>query len=240
MPAKYSMSAVVPAYNEERRLEAAVLRTMITMQALGLDYEVIIVDDGSTDLTSQIAGCVAAEYPQVQFVAHASNQGLGGAFKTGLSQASKEYVILVPVDSPLDVPDLQAYLPRLAVCDIVVGVRSERLGYTLVGRFMSFVYNRILVPLLFNLGLADVNWIQVYRRELFTKEIVSFHNRRMFYLVEILVQARRNGLIVAEVPSAMKKRLHGRASNTRPSVIIRTLWDMFSFFWRQRNEKYLS
>ncbi len=147
--------------------------------------------------------------------------------------------MFVPVDNPLDIEDMEAYLPRMDVCDIVVGYRVERLGYSGFARFASFVYNRILIPLLFNIGLTDVNWIQVYRRNLFSSGIIRFDNSRFFYLVEILVKARRQGLIIAEVPARMKRRMYGRATNTRLSVIARTIYDMLKFFWeiREKNKK---
>ncbi|MCK5161504.1 MAG: glycosyltransferase family 2 protein [Candidatus Aureabacteria bacterium] len=236
---RYSVSVVIPAHNEEKILENAVLHTMKTFQSLNLDFEMIIVDDRSTDKTGQIADSIASCYPNIYCFHHGTNQGSGGAFRTGIAHAVKKYVMFVPVDNPLDIEDMEAYLPRMNVCDIVVGYRVERLGYSGFARFASFVYNRILIPLLFNIGLTDVNWIQVYRRNLFSSGTIRFDNSRFFYLVEILVKARRQGLIIAEVPARMKRRMYGRATNTRFSVIARTIYDMLKFFWeiREKNKK---
>ena len=118
----------------------------------------------------------------------------------------------------------------------MVGVRSERVGYTRFAKFASYVYNRILVPLLFNIGVADVNWIQVYRRSLFSDGIIQFQNSRIFFLVEILVQAKRNRLIIAEVPSRMRKRLVGEPTCSRFSTIFITLIDAFRFFMKIKKE----
>lgn len=231
-----SLSVVMPAFNEEGILENAVLQVLQTLGTLSLDYEIVLVNDKSTDKTGEIAQRLASTYPKIKCIHHEKNLGLGGAFKTGISHSTKDYVILIPIDNPLYPGEIEEYLKRMGVCDIVVGFRNERVGYNWFTRLASFTYNRIFVPLLFNIGLSDVNWIQVYRRNLFSEGIIDFHNTRIFFLVEILVQARRKRLIIAEVPVNMKRRLYGKATAFRMSIIFKTFWDMLTFFMRIRRE----
>ena len=225
-----NISIIMPAYNEEPNIRSATLQNMETFSALGLDYEMIIVNDFSSDKTGEIADELAREYPEVRSYHHKQNQGAGAAFKTGIAHAKKDYVIFVPFDHPLTHEDLQAYLPRIGICDVVVGARVKRQGYSTFARLASFVYNRIMIPLLFNIGISDVNWIQIYRRSHFEDGTLAFGNSKIFFLVEILVQARKNKLIIVEVPSKMEVRLHGRATSTRFSVIWVTFWDAIRFF----------
>lgn len=227
-----SISVIITAYNEEQGLEQSVLSTRQTFHDLGLDYEIIIVDDCSQDRTPQIIKDISKRYPEIRYIEHEKNMGSGCAFKTGIAHATKDYVIFVPVDNPLDLADIQAYLPRMAVCDIIVGSRLDRVGYSRFARFASFMYNRIFVPLLFNIGVDDVNWIQVYRRSLFTDGIITFDGSRFFWLVEILVQAKRNLLVVAEVPARMKKRAYGRATSTRLIIMLEAFWHMLRFWYK--------
>lgn len=234
---KYSISAIIPAYNEERNIEKVILHTMETFQTLSFDFEIIIVDDSSTDRTGEIVNEIAGRSPNVHAFHHEKNLGSGGAFKTGIVHAEKDYVIFVPADNPLDVEDMKAYLPRMDVCEIVVGFRIERVGYSRFARFASFTYNRILIPLLFNIGINDVNWISIYRRNLFTDGTITFNSTSLFWLVEILIRARRKHLIVAEVPARMKKRMYGRATNTRFSVMFQTFTEMIRFFLLIQKEK---
>jgi glycosyltransferase involved in cell wall biosynthesis len=225
-----NISIVMPAYNEELNIRSATLQNMETFSALGLDYEIIIVNDFSSDKTGEIADELAGKWSEVRSFHHKQNQGVGGAFKTGIAHAKKNYIIFIPCDNPMTCEDLQAYLPRVDVCDIVVGVRVERLGYSTFARVASFVYNRIMIPLLFNIGLADVNWIQVYRRSHFEDGTLAFENSNIFFLVEILVQARKNKLIIVEVPSRMALRMHGKATSARFSVVWATFLDAMKFF----------
>jgi glycosyltransferase involved in cell wall biosynthesis len=225
-----SISIVTPAFNEEKNLERAVLDTMRTFDKLGLDYEVVIVNDASTDRTPEIADALARGNPKIRTLHHQRNQGIGGGLKTGIAHCTKDYVVLVPCDNPLDEQDVLAYLPRLGACDIVVGDRAERVGYSPLANFASFVYNRIFVPLLFNIGLSDVNWIQMYRRSIFSDGLIDFHSTNIFCLVEILALARKKRLILAEVPARMRKRLHGKATCTKPRVVIKTFIEMIALF----------
>lgn len=232
----YGISAIIPAYDEERNIEKAIFHTMETFQTLGCDFEIIVVDDGSQDRTGEIINEIAGRNPSVRAFHHEKNLGSGSAFKTGIVHAEKDYVIFVPADNPLDVEDMEAYLPRMDISDIVVGYRRERVGYSRFARFTSFTYNRILIPLLFNIGINDVNWISIYRRNLFADGIITFNSMRLFWLVEILIQARRKHLIITDVPARMKNRVYGRATNTRFLVIWQTFAEMIGYFWKIRRE----
>ena len=170
----------MPAYNEEHSIVSAVDENKESFSSLGLDFEIIIVNDASTDGTAEIADQLAKQNKNISCYHHHSNLGPGGAFKTGVLYSKKEYIIFIPFDNPLSVDDLKTYLPMVEVCDIVVGVRTERMGYNRFERFASFFYNRILVPLLFNIGVSDVNWIQIYRRKFFEDGTLNVKNTKIF------------------------------------------------------------
>ncbi len=228
------ISAIMPAYNEERGLEDAVLANLGTFAKAGLDFDIIIVDDCSRDGTKAIGERLSREHPLVRCHSLPVNSGSGAALRRGIELSDKDFVIFAPVDNPLTPEDLAAYLLRVDVCDIVVGNRMERVGYTRFALFCSFVYNRILIPLLFNIGVNDVNWIQVYRRGHFENGTLRYKSNRLFYLVEILIKAKQAGLIVAEVPAKMNRRVYGNPTCSKPSVMLLTLWELFRFFIKNR------
>ena len=234
---RHSVSVIIHAYNEEQSIESSVFQTKKTFEELDLVFEIIIVNDNSADRTGEIAEDLAEHYSNIHCFHNEKNSGIGGAFKTGINHATKEYVMLVPVDNPMDIEDMKNYLQRMDVCDIVVGVRSSRVGYTLFASFASFIYNRVLVPLLFNIGVSDVNWIQIYKKKLFLEDVLSFNSTGIFFFVELLVRARMKLLIIAEVPSKMKPRLHGKATSGRIMVMIQTFINMISFFLRMHLQK---
>lgn len=233
----FSISVIIPAYNEEKNIECAVSRTIKTFEEMGFNYELIIINDGSIDRTGEIAAELAGRYSNVSVWEHEKNLGSASAFRTGIAHAQKDYLIFVPIDNPLEKEDIEAYLPRIAFCDIVVGSRIERVGYNRFARFASFMYNRIFIPVLFNIGIGDVNWIQIYRRNLFSDSVISFNSKSIFWLVEILIRAKKKRLVIAEVPAKMKKRMYGRATCTRFSVILYTFLEMLRFFFALRKEE---
>lgn len=225
------LSVVLPAYNEEALLDACVRRLHAALAALGVQAEIVIVNDGSRDRTAKIADALARDLPGVTAV-HQANQGIGGAFRTGVQRAAGDYLILWPADMPAEPADLAPYTSQFGRADVIVGVRQARLGYNPLMRFNAWLYPR-LVALLFGLQLRDVNWIHAYRRELFSR--VTLTQRGIPMLVEALVRLRDLGATFVEVDVVMKQRLGGVASASRLKVMWRTLTGLFAFWklWRR-------
>jgi glycosyltransferase involved in cell wall biosynthesis len=226
MPLK--LSVIVPAFNEAGLLEDTIRRLRNALDGLQLHAEIIIVDDGSRDGTALIADRLAAELTNVA-TCHQTNQGIGGAFRTGVERASGEYLILWPADMPAEVSDLEPYARQFENADVIVGVRRARVGYNPVMHLNSWIYPR-LVRFLFGLRLRDVNWIHAYRRQQFLK--IHLTQRGIPMLVEALVRLRDLGLTFVEVEVDMKARAGGVASAARPRVMWRTLKGLFEL-WRE-------
>jgi len=225
-----SLSIVMPAFNEEKNLLTAVHRTCETLDAQALSYEIIIVDDGSRDKTPIIAEALSQKQPYLICIRHDKNQGIGAAFWSGVRKASLDYIILVPCDSPLMPEDLAAFLPHTGVIDIIAGSRKKRTSYSFGLKFMSFVYNRILIRILFQIPLSDVNWIQMYRRRIFSEGGITIEHSGIFFFAEVLIKAQRKGYSMIEVPVTMQKRIHGRSTISRFPIIAKILGDMICFF----------
>jgi glycosyltransferase involved in cell wall biosynthesis len=220
----------MPAYNEEPGLESAVLECLETCRKAGLVFEFIIVNDCSKDRTGEIANRLAENHPEVRVCHHEVNKGAGAGIRTGLQAAGMEYLIFIPVDNPLSPEDLAPYLPHLGQADIIAGIREQRVGYPLLARVGSFIYSRILIPLLFRLRVKDPNWIQVYRRSIFSEQGIRIDYDGMFFPVAILIQAQRKGLVIVSVPARMKLRLHGKATCFRFTAVWKAFKDMMDFY----------
>ncbi|HEY4300808.1 MAG TPA: glycosyltransferase family 2 protein [Candidatus Didemnitutus sp.] len=223
-----ALSVILPAYNEEILLDGCVRRLHGALRTLGIAAEIILVDDGSRDRTPQIADALALELPGV-VVCHQANQGIGGAFRTGVARAAGDYLILWPADMPAEPSDLQPYAAQFGKADVIVGVRRARLGYNPLMRLNAWLYPR-LARFLFGLRLRDVNWIHAYRREKFIR--ITLTQRGIPMLVEALVRLRDLGATFAEVDVEMKARLGGVPSASRLKVMWRTLRGLLQL-WRQ-------
>ncbi len=223
--AAFPLTVIVPAYNEEALLDGTVRSLRNTLATLGLDAEIVIVNDGSRDRTGLIADALARTDSSL-VVCHQQNQGLGGAIRRGAAQARGEYLLPWPADMPVNREDLRPFIDHLGQADVLVGCRRRRAGYNVLMRFNSWLYPRLVVAL-FGLRLRDVNWIHLYRRDHF--QAIPLTQRGIPMLVEILVRLRDRGATFLEIEVEMKPRAGGVASAARLRIMWRTLVGLLAF-----------
>jgi glycosyltransferase involved in cell wall biosynthesis len=230
-----SVSCTIMAYNEEATLAEATTDVVDALAAFGdREFEVIIVDDGSTDRTPEIARALAARYPQVRVVTHERNRGPGSALLTGFAESRHELVCFHPADQQLPFAEVAALLPLLDEHDLVICSRTSRPGYTVMRQLSSRVYIA-LVHLLFGLrDFDDFNFVYLYRKELLDR--IRIETRGVFMPTELMIKAVAAGAKVAPAIVTCLPRRAGVASCGRPAVIAETFWQMVRFFarWRLR------
>jgi len=225
------ISLVLPMYNEEESIRTAVTAAENVLEPItGGNYEIIIVDDASTDRTGQIAEELAAEDPHIRPVHHASNRTLGGAIRTGLSHSQGEVVIYTDADLPCDMGYIAKALPLLDEADVVIGYRiSRQEGFK---RWLySKVYN-LLIRLFLKLKVRDVN----FAFKLFNRQVVKameLHSEGSFIDAEMLAEAQRKGFRIAEIPVKYQPRQAGESTLARPTVILKIFREMFQYWRRQ-------
>ena len=223
------LSVVVPAYNEGAGLPAALDEIAAALQALGRPWEIVVVDDGSTDDTVAVARRVAAERANVRVVQNGSNLGIGGALRNGVREARLELVTIVPADIAFDLARLSDMLAAMEGADVLVCLRSDRRDSSLFRKVVSQVYIG-LVQRLFALPLQQFNYIHVYRRAIF--ERVAYESNGVFFHAELLIRARDAGFVLREFPLEYRPRRAGAAKGARLRTIWRTFRDLVRFWWR--------
>jgi glycosyltransferase involved in cell wall biosynthesis len=224
------VSIVVPAWNEEHSIEECVRTIYGTLRSREMDFEIVVVDDGSRDQTLAAARKLEQEFPgAVRVEAHGTNQGLGAALRTGFLAAQGEYLTVCPADFLLTLEHWLPFESALGQADVLVGCRQRRAGYNLLMRFNSWLYP-YLVSFLFGLRLRDVNWICVYRKNQLCQ--IDLTQRGIPMLTEMLVKLRDLGATFREVDCQQQARTRGTASASRLSVMWKTLTGLIGF-WRQ-------
>ncbi len=196
----------------------ATARSMVTtLERLTADYEVIVVNDGSRDRTSEVVAALSAENPRVRCVSHRHNRGYGAALATGFTAATSELIFLTDGDKQFDVSELEQYLPLISDADLVIGYRSPRMD-----PFPRVVFGRgwnFLVRLLFGYTARDVDCaFKLFRREVWTGTII--HSTGSTFSAEFLIKARRRGFRVRELRATHHPRLVGTPTGARLSVIV--------------------
>jgi glycosyltransferase involved in cell wall biosynthesis len=224
------LSVVVPAFNEEANLRSSVTLVARKLDELSTSFEIIIVNDGSTDRTHAIAEELAEADTRIRLIDHPCNLGPGSGVFTGIEASRGEFVIFIPADLALDINELHKYIDASRECDLVVGIRSDRRDYSITRKFVSLV-NIALIKLLFGMKERQFNYIHMYRREMF--ERMSIGSRGVFITAEIMIRARDLGYRLQEVDITYVPRSGGKPACGSPTVIWSTVKDLFGFWWKR-------
>jgi glycosyltransferase involved in cell wall biosynthesis len=231
-----SVSAVLPAYNEEAIIEQTVVDVAIVLRELVSDYEIIVVDDGSHDRTRDALMALAERYPELplRVVLHDQNQGYGAALASGFAAATKELIFMTDGDRQFDVSELARFLPALdAATDLVIGWRTARADPPL--RLLNAQGWKLLVNGLFGYTAHDVDCaFKLFRRRVW--QSLTVHARGATFSAELLVKARRLGFQVKELPVRHLPRTAGSATGARLHVIVRAFWELFQLWRHLDNE----
>ncbi len=199
-----TVSVLVPARNEEGNVAPVIDKIAAAFAAIGLEGEVIFVNDGSTDGTAREAEECARRYPFVRVINHRRNLGLTEAMRTGFRQARGQVIIFLPGDMESDPEeDIPKLLNKMAEgYDVVAGWRQGRRDGKV---FASRIYNAVS-RLLFNVQAHDMNWIKAFRRQV----VENIHLRSDWHRF-ILMIAAAQGYRVGEVKTNYYPRQQGRS-----------------------------
>lgn len=237
-----SLSFVIPAFNEEANVAEALRRASAVCQTLGLDYEIILVNDGSRDRTGEIAKSMVGEIPHLRVIEHYPNRGYGGALKAGFYAASKEWIAFAPSDNQFDFNEVRKLLAEMHRADIITGYRANDAD-PFMRRINRWGWNW-LVQLLFGYMARDIDCgFKLFRREILD-QVTLFSNGAMID-TELLAGARARGYVITEVPLTHLPRLHGRPTGANLKVILRAFRDLVRFrlrLWRElyREHKHMA
>jgi glycosyltransferase involved in cell wall biosynthesis len=204
-----SLSVFFPAYNDGGTIASLVIRTVQVASRLTPDFEVIVVNDGSSDTTRDIADELARTYAQVRAIHHPKNRGYGGALRTGFGAATKDVIAYTDGDAQYDPGELELLWKHLTPdVDLVNGYkisRSDPLHRIIIGR----VYHHT-VKLLFRLRVRDVDCdFRMMRREVFDR--VRLERDTGVICLEMMRKIQDAGFRVVEVPVHHYHRTHGQS-----------------------------
>lgn len=224
---KPKISFFFPACNEEETVEELALRADKVLREITSEYEVIIVDDGSTDKTPQIADRLASENRRIRVVHHPQNRGYGTALRSGFAAAKLDLVFYTDGDLQFDVAELPLLIPLIEDADIVSAYKKRRMD-SWERKVVSWVYNKSL-RIFFDLPFRDVNCgFKLYRREIFSK--IELKSTRGLIDAEVLLKARKAGYRIVQIGVTHFKRRKG-GSRYRIREIVMTMAQMFQL-WR--------
>lgn len=222
-------------FNEANNIKETVERIVNLASEISDDYEVIVVDDASTDKSGDMADSLAgADSHHIRSVRLKKNTRFGGALKAGLAAASKDIVIYTDSDLPAKEDDIKKALELLdrTASDIVTAYSLVVKDSSLKRIAMSKVYN-FLVNILFRLKIRDINsGLKIYRREVLKG--LNLISKSPFIDVEIFAEASRKNCKISQYGLIFDLRMKGTSTISRSSVVARTFFDMLRYkFFRK-------
>jgi glycosyltransferase involved in cell wall biosynthesis len=203
------LSVFFPAYNDSGTIASMVIRAVQAASKVTEDYEVIVVNDGSSDATAQIADELAEKYPHVRVVHHPVNRGYGGALQTGFRSATKELIFYTDGDAQYDPAELaDLWNSMTPEADLVNGYkisRADPLHRIIIGR----LYHHI-VSTMFGLSVRDVDCdFRLMRRTIFDR--IELHKTSGVICLEMMKKIEDAGFRIVEVPVHHYHRAFGKS-----------------------------
>lgn len=227
----HSLSVAIPAYNEEESLETVVRSYLTLMERMGADFEIVLLDDGSTDRTRSIIERLAREYPdRISPVYHAKNEGMATAFTHAQHAAKKEYVIVLGADGQYPPEMIEVCCSRLGSCDVLICVREHK-HYYLYRAAVSFCY-RWIIRFLFGIDLFDPGGTKVIRRSLL--DTLTIRSQSVFSQPELVIRAAWSGYRIDVVSVPCVPRRAGKAKGCNAGLILAALRDVVVLWWVSR------
>ena len=219
------LSIVLPAYNEAANIEGVVRRVVDFFEPRGIDYEVIVVNDGSHDQTGEILAQLAAELPRLRPQNHPQNQGYGAALRTGFDAATKRYVFYMDGDGQFDIADIDNLLPLASEDCIVTGYRIRRRD-PFMRRLNARLFGGFLVRRLLGVKVRDLNCaFKLIPRKVLTG--MRLESTGALINAELYGRAVRAGVRIREVGVNHYPRTAGVQTGAHLGVIFRAFYDLF-------------
>ncbi|KKS34886.1 MAG: Glycosyltransferase [Parcubacteria group bacterium GW2011_GWC2_42_12] len=232
MENKYSLSLVIPAFNEEELLAGIIRESAVELSKVSDDFEIILVNDGSTDRTGQIAQKLAEEFKFLKIVNLEKNRGVGEATIAGLLAAQKEIIFNNTVDAFFNIKELPRFLPYFASYDIVSGYRTNLKSNSIYGKILTIGNFRLIKFLFPRPKLRAYQTVQFIKNEVIKK--IKIEAETTFIAPEILIKADHFGYKIKELGTEYQKRKAGEGKCGKPKFVIRSFYDILRcwFKWK--------
>jgi glycosyltransferase involved in cell wall biosynthesis len=235
--ARPSVSLVIPMFNEGENIEHAVACAIEALGDCSDDWEIVIVDDASTDGSVEIVEALSAIQPRIRLLRHEVNQKLGGTLRTGYAAARKDLVVYMDADLPFDPHVIGTAMRALQVtrADVIAGYRLDRTAEGLRRTVYSYLYNT-LIGVLFGWPHRDINFsFKLLRREVL--QAVELRSEGSLIDAELIVKAKNLGFVIQQLGLDYFPRTRGQSTLSSPAVIVKIFRELIRLFPEMRHPR---
>lgn len=241
MQEKPYLSVILPAYNEEARIVPSLKRRHDYLEKQKYSYEVLIVNDGSTDKTKELIINQIKDWPHFKLIDNKTNKGKGGVVRQGMLAANGEWRLFMDVDESVTINEIERFWPYIKSYEVIIGSRYIEGGkitkkQPLIRRIISRGGN-LLVQVLVAWGIKDTQCGFKIFAEHAAKEIFPILSmERWSFDIELVAIARKHGYKIKEVPVIWEEQAGSRLRAVKASA--RALKDLFVIWWNKIMGKY--
>jgi len=228
-----AISVFFPAYNEEKNIKQTIIKAVAVLEKIAQNYEVIVVNDGSTDKTGQIVNNLIKKNPRISMITHTPNRGYGAALKSGLYHASYPWIAFTDADGQFDFGEIEKFLAKKDQADLIIGYRLKRRDP--LPRIIIAQLLRIWNFILFGLWLKDADCgFKLIKKEVVDK-IGPLKTESAITETEFLARAKRAGFKIIEVPVHHYPRKAGKQTGGNLKVIFKAIKESLSLWQELRS-----
>lgn len=237
LEARPSVSLVIPMFNEEENIEHAIACAIEALQECSDDWEIIIVDDASTDRSAGIVERLSGEEPRIRLLRHRANRKLGATLRTGYAAATRNLVVYMDADLPFDPHVIGRVIQALRVtrADMIAGYRLDRTAEGFRRTIYSYLYNT-LIGFLFGWPHRDINFsFKLMRREVL--QAVELRSEGSLIDAELIVKAKNLGFVIQQLGLDYFPRSRGLSTLSSPAVIGKILRELIRLYPEMRHPR---
>lgn len=229
------LSIFFPFWNEEKSIEEVTRRALLVAENVAEKWEIILVDDGSSDKTLEKAKDLARKHRNVRVITHSPNRGYGAALKEGLVNAKYKLVVFTDGDLQFDFSEVSRMLEKIKGADMVIGYREKRRD-----NFARHILMKMLKAwdyLFFRINFKDIDCGFKLFKKSAIEQILPLRSEGAMITTEILVKASRKKLKIEQVVVSHLPRKEGNQSGGNLPVVIRAVLESFILWWDIRNKR---
>lgn len=234
-PMKDGLSVFFPTYNESANIKNTVEKAVAVLKKSFKTWEIIIIDDGSTDATGKITDDLAATDKRIRVIHHSHNQGYGMALKTGMYNSIYPWITFTDSDGQFDFSEIRDFIDKRdqTGADLIIGYYRHR-QVSFFRKLNTFLWQSV-VFLLFGLHVRDIDCaFKLFSHKVIDKIPKLESERGAFISSEFLIKSQKAGFKIVEIPVSHYPRRAGQGTGAQLNVIIKSFTDLFRLWFKLR------
>lgn len=229
------LSIFFPFWNEEKNVKKVVEDAIPVARDMAEKWEILMIDDGSSDNTQEEAKKLSRKYRNVKLISHSPNRGYGAAIKSGLINSQYKYVVFTDGDRQFDFSEMERFIPEIKEADIVIGYRKIRQDNFVRHILMNLL--KIWDYMFFGFYFRDIDCgFKMFRRSAI-EQLIPLRSEGAMITTEILAKAKQKKLVIKQVEVSHYPRKFGNQSGANMPVLIRAILESFTLWFDIHNKR---